>query len=423
MTQASAKQRLDKVSEDAMCTGCGLCQSLLGVDKVQMQIVENGHERPVVVGQLTDDDVDAVERVCPGTRLQGLPSALVDERSKHDAIWGDYHHMVKAWSAEPDVRHQGSTGGALTALARYLVDSGEVDGVLHANDQHENPTFGAATLSTDKDQVLAAAGSRYGPTAVLADVHALLEQEGGTYAFVGKPCDVAALRNLADVDPRVNEKFSFMMAMVCGGYRSPKAANAFLRDEMGLELAEIDKLRYRGFGCPGPTTLTLKDGSQIEKTYEDFWGTDESMWDIPWRCKVCADGIGEAADFAAADDWQGGAPDMSKADDDPGENACVVRTTAAAQMVERAVEAGFLATGEVLDPRYMDSVQPHQRNKKLKAGVRHQAMQAAGHTTPVSERLRLDELSASLDEADFRAEHQGTAERIKIGKASEPTPR
>ena len=69
----SPEDRLYAIVEQGMCIGCGLCESLAGSDVVQMQVVESGFERPVAVGPLTHESVDAIYDTCPGTRVEGLP--------------------------------------------------------------------------------------------------------------------------------------------------------------------------------------------------------------------------------------------------------------------------------------------------------------------------------------------------------------
>jgi coenzyme F420 hydrogenase subunit beta len=71
----------------------------------------------------------------------------------------------------------------------------------------------------------------------------------------------------------------------------------------------------------------------------------------------------------------------------------------------------------------MDSVQPHQRAKKLAVGARHEGLRAEGKTVPRTARLRLDALMAELGEDNRTFQRDGTRERVRIGKASEPTPR
>ena len=62
--------------------------------------------------------------------------------------------------------------------------------------------------------------------------------------------------------------------------------------------------------------IEAKDGRVVEKDYLEFWGEDASAWSLPFRCKVCPDAIGEAADLAAADTWPGGAPKPEDLEED-----------------------------------------------------------------------------------------------------------
>jgi coenzyme F420 hydrogenase subunit beta len=416
-------ERLNRISEDAMCIGCGLCQSVAGPATVRMEIVENGYERPVVQGEgLTHEMVDRILDVCPGTRVDGLPEGEVNDCTQSDLIWGAYQNMVLGHAKDPEVRHRGSTGGVLTALGMYLVDSGEVDFILHARASEQVPTFGERAVSETAAAVLEGAGSRYGPTAPLVDVLEQLDR-GRPFAFVGKPCDIAALRNLARLDERVNELVKYMLTPVCGGFMPPQGMSRFLKQDLGLDPEAVTGFRYRGFGCPGPTRVEMANGDVVEKTYTDFWGTDESMWVLPFRCKVCPDGIGEAADIAASDTWPGGSPDPETERDDLGTNALVVRTQRGVELVARAIAAGYLQTTDTVDPRYMDSVQPHQRAKKLAVGARHEGLRAEGKTVPRTARLRLDALMTELGEDNRVFQRDGTRERVRIGKASEPSPR
>lgn len=416
------EDRLNIISEDAMCIGCGLCQSIAGPDLVRMELVENGTERPVVQAPLSHEIVDRIYDTCPGTRLEGLPESEIDDASCHDLIWGAYQSMHLAYASDPQIRFQGSTGGVLTALATYLIESGEVEFILHARAATTRPSFGERAISTTTEEVLAAAGSRYGPTAPLIDVVEQLDQ-GRPFAFIGKPCDIAGLRNYARYDPRVDQLVRYMLTMVCGGFMPTEGMTRFLEEDLNINYNDVARLRYRGFGCPGPSVVETRDGTIHEKSYTDFWGTDASMWVLPFRCKVCADGIGEAADLAAADCWPGGSPDPATEADDPGTNAVVVRTARGQDLLNRAVAAGHLTLDGAVDPRFMDSVQPHQRAKKLAVGARHEGLRAEGKTTPRTARLRLDALMAELTPEQAQAQRDGTRQRVRDGKATEATPR
>lgn len=423
-TDMSPAKRLDRISEQGLCIGCGLCQSIAGPDKVRIVDTPDGALRPVAGNDLDHADVDRIYLTCPGTRIEGLPDALADGDTRTDLVWGPYRDMVIAHAADPDVRFEAAAGGALTALALYLLESGDVDFILHATAHKDRPSYGAAHVSRTREQVLAGAGSRYGPTATLIDIDALLAR-GERFAVIGTPCDISALRNLSTLDPRVGERVPYMLAMVCGGFMQTPALAKALRG-FGVDFDALTALRYRGHGCPGPTRAETADGTVVEKTYLDFWGEDDSAWSLPFRCKICPDAIGEATDIAVADVWPGGAPTAEQAANhraDPGFNGLIVRTAAGRDLVARAERGGYLTTVRGIGPRDMDDFQPHQVKKKHAAWSRHMGLAASGGMAPVTARLRLAELAAARGAEDILDQAAGTRRRILDGKTGEPPPR
>jgi coenzyme F420 hydrogenase subunit beta len=264
---------------------------------------------------------------------------LIATDSKVDNVWGPWKRMVRTWAADAQQRHVGATAGVLTALACYLLTTKQIDFILHAKPHSTEPSFGEMHISTSPEEVLQGAGSRYGPTAPLIAIDKVLERNQ-PFAFIGKPCDIAGLRNYAQEDELVNRLVRFWLTPVCGGYVPPDSTKAFYR-RMGIEPEQVTGLRYRGHGCPGPTRITTPD-KVVDAHYLDFWGDDESMWNMPFRCKVCPDGIGEAADIAAADSWILGSPTREESDTDLGTNAVVARTTAGATLLAEASAAGVL---------------------------------------------------------------------------------
>ncbi len=417
-------QRLYQIVEHGMCIGCGLCQSVCGEKKIKIENVENGCPRPVVTGELSHQDMDRVMDVCPGTRVDGLPSWQIDDASLDDSIWGVWREIYLAWSGDPEIRHMASTGGVLTEIALYLLESGEVDFILQAREPKDNPTFGESVISRSREEILTAAGSRYGPTPALisaVETIDLAEKNNQTFAFIGTPHDVSALRNYARHDARVDQYCKAMLVMVCGGFMGADSMRDFLT-KLDVEFDDVTSMRYRGYGNPGPTTFTTKDGRKFDKNYLDFWGDDESYWGLPPRCKICPDGIGDSADIAASDTWDGGSPTWEGQIDDLGHNAIIVRTQRGLDLMNNAIAAGYIVRGDSLDPRDMDRFQPHQRNKKQAVWARYQGMKAAGHVVPETHGLRLEELYKTNDPQENRKQTDGARQRVEKGGFAENTP-
>jgi len=217
--ESSPEDRLYRIVEHGMCTGCGLCQSVAGPNRVRVRKVTSGYERPVAVGPLDNETVGRTYDVCPGIRVEGLPEDLA-AGAKRDLIWGPWRRMVLGWAGDAAVRHRGATGGVLTALGQYLLRSGRVDFVLHARPGRAEPSFGERHVSVTEADVQAGASSRYSPTAPLIDFREILDRDR-PFTFTGKPCDVSGIRNYAHIDSRVRELMRYVLAMVCVGYMPP----------------------------------------------------------------------------------------------------------------------------------------------------------------------------------------------------------
>ena len=421
----SAVAKLNRISEDALCIGCGICQSVAGEKAITLEIVESGNYRPIARDGLNDELVKKIYDICPGTRVDGLPKTLIDESANCDPVWGVFQDIYYAWSGEPEVRHMAATGGVLTGLGLYLVESGEVDFLVHAREPNERPAFGERHISRSREEVLVGSGSRYGPTATLIDICEILDQaEAGneSFAFVGTPCDVSALRNYARHDSRVDHLCRYMLTMVCGGFMDAEGARRAL-GRFNVEYDEIESLRYRGYGCPGPTTIRTRDGSEVQMNYLDYWGEDESSWGLPPRCKICPDGIGDSADIAASDTWDGGSPAWEGQDDDPGFNAVLVRTSRGKGLMNRAISAGYVCRGDTMTPTDMNRVQPHQEAKKRAVWARFQGLERAGNLVPDTRGLRLEALYGENSAAENQAQAAGAESRTREGRFSEPTPK
>jgi len=356
------------------------------------------------------DDFSAAEEAtllaaCPGVIAR--PRQLLDVEP--DPVWGAHGTMALAWAGDPTVRFEAATGGVLTALGMHLVSSGQVAFVLHVGQRPGDGFDNHWVMSDTAEDVFANKGSRYGPVAPLAGVEAALRRNE-PFALIAKPCDAAALHALAAVDERVDRLCTHRLVMVCGGAsRLTKSVHAAA--DFGLAPDQVDSIRYRGHGNPGPTVIFDRDGNEHTLSYLEMWA-DEGTWDLDSRCTVCPDALGEAADIAAADAWPGGAP----TGEDEGFNAVTAYSPAGEQLLRDAVASGALVIGDPVTPREFDDLQPHQVRKKLALSARYEALAAAGKPIIDTTGLRVEELASRMTADERAREIEGTAVRIQRGR-------
>jgi coenzyme F420 hydrogenase subunit beta len=409
---------LDEIVEGGLCIGCGLCRAVAGRDsagaaRIQIVLTPEGRDRPVAVRALDVATLERINQVCPGTRVEGARAGSQSE-ALHDTVWGSAERLAVGYAGDPAVRHRGSSGGVLTALGQFLLASGRVKFILHVAASKSLPMRTRRALSFDAASVLEGAGSRYGPGSPLEDFDAVLER-GEPFALIGKPCDIAAVRNLARVDARVDEYLRYALTFVCGGASDLTKSEDVARG-LNVRPDELSLLRYRGNGNPGPTRLETKDGRSFELTYQQMW-QDEATWQIQPRCKICPDAIGESADLAASDVWPGGAP----TGEDAGFNGIIVRTSKGLELYQAALEAGVIVVqpGKV-NFRDFDEFQPHQVHKKRAVWARLAGMSAAGRPVPETLNLRLKECARLNTFVENLDEARGARRRARAGRLGEP---
>lgn len=403
---------LEAIVEAGLCIGCGLCRSI-APDRIRMEMTAEGAEVPRMDRPLSPEEQHFINRVCPGLRAEGRLPEQLPATALWDVVWGPAMAMAKGHAADPELRFRGSAGGGSTALAIHLLESGEVDFILHVAASHKMPMRSEAHLSFSRADVLAGAGSRYGPAAPLVDLLQLLDR-GRPFAVVAKPCDMSAIANLAREDARVDGLIRYRISLVCGG-ASAFSKTLDLARSFGLSEPDVAMLRYRGFGNPGRTRIEARDGRAFEVTYNDLWA-DEGKWRLFFRCKICGDAIGEMADIAISDVWPGGGP----SGEDAGFNGFIARTARGAALLQRAAELGALTLLEDMGFRDFDSVQPHQLRKKQAVAARLTALRDAGLPATEFPGLRL-EAAGETASAEFRREnYEGMRARLARRRLAEP---
>ncbi len=423
MTECHSKtpaERLYRIVKEGLCIGCGMCQSAVGRDKIEMCRTPEKELRPLACDGLTHDDMNMVYDICPSLVISGMEPERIAPDTKMDDVWGPWRRMMRMHASDPEIRFEGSTAGVLSALGIYPLDNHEVPFLFHVKASDENPTFGEAHISRTQDDVLAAAGSRYGPTAMLAEFDQVLDI-AEPFAFIGKPCDIAAAKNFGRRDPRVSELVKYWLTMVCGAFMPSYGTRAFLA-ERKITFEDVTAMRYRERGCPGPTSVATVSGV-YEYTYLELWGDGSNGWIMPWRCKICPDGIGEAADVAVSDSWPGGTPTLEMAKTDPGINAVITRTPAGQELIEKAIEQGYLSLQWDVSPDELSHYQVHQMQKKYYVWPRHQALADEGYLVPETHGLRIEELAKQMPDAWITRQREGTRQRLRNGRSREPKPR
>lgn len=353
---------IDKIKKNHLCLGCGLCETIYK-DNCKMYLTKEGFYEPVFHNG--SNKYKIIKSVCPGITIQA------NDSQAHKSIWGNVVAVSNAWANNPAIRKNSSSGGVTSALAIYLLESKQVEAILHVGVSEGTYLYNKLYVSKTREDVLRHNASRYAPAAVFNDIIQILESAGNTtFAFIGKPCDIAGMQNLLRIYPQYQDRVKYFLSIFCAGMptynASQKALTTFGKNE------EPIKLQYRGDGWPGYFTATYKDGTSCKMTYNESWGKILGR-SLGFRCKICPDGIGMLADIASGDSWntKDGYPDFTEGD---GRNFCFIRNERGKQLFDDALKAGYI-TSQSLNVDEVKDMQRYQYERRHMVGWRIAAVQ------------------------------------------------
>ncbi|OBU27813.1 hypothetical protein C0Z01_08495 [Photobacterium kishitanii] len=362
---------ISKVLNNNMCTGCGLCSD------DDMLIDKAGYLRPsnnYIVDEISTE-------CCPGVIVSHL-----NESAPYDLSWGPIISSQRGFSTNNEIREKASSGGGISATLMYLLEQGKVDAVIQIGANKTQPIMNEVYINLTTADVLNCSGSRYSPSSPLSIIRKVLKDDK-IYAVVGKPCDIAALRKLKSLNPAYDQKFKYLISFFCAGIPSLIGTRDILA-KFGINERDLIEFRYRGDGWPGLTTAKTKEGISQTMTYNESWGTILNKYLQP-RCKICADGIGEAADIVCADAWDesdvAGYPSFEEKD---GQSLLITRTDIGKSLIDDMIYNKKISVKE-FPIQKISSIQPFQKERKELCFSRLIALRIAGRNVTKFEGYRL----------------------------------
>ena len=385
-----------KKAIEVQCTGCGLCHCALGCDFTHDM-------KGFTIPKLYENSIDKIysSQICPFNAYR--------EQQRFE-LWGNYLNVYEGFSTDNSLRFRASSGGVLTALSIYLLESGTVDAIIHTKKKDDFPLETEITVSTDREAIIRCIGSRYTQSSPLMDILSLVEKNK-KYAFIGKPCDVLALKNYMSMNPELQSQIVITMSFFCAGIPSPMA-NEKLVQSMQCTINSLKDFQYRGDGWPGYATAVNAQNKKYQVDYQTAWSKYLGR-DVRLACRFCMDGIGEAADIACADLWylkEGNQPDFSEHD---GRNIVFCRSALANLILTDAEAKGYVNVRDYKDRISQFSyIQPYHRSRRTTMKYRVLPMKLFGRAVPkYPDKLLLAASKYSNSKENWRV-FKGTVQRI-----------
>jgi coenzyme F420 hydrogenase subunit beta len=290
------------VYDDGLCMQCGTCEGVCPTGSVSLQWdLRVGHR--LRLDEQSCTDCGRCHDACPGPGLDFSPGSWWRERNEgapFEDFLGPWRRLWFAWSADPEARHAGASGGVATTLMQTALETHAVDAVVAVRLSAADPLKAEGVICRSPEDVVACRGSKYNVVAINTVLRRILD-EPGRYAVVGLPCHIQGLRLAQRSSRRLRERIILSLGIFCGLTNEPRAT-AVLARQAGLDPAELRDVSYRGPGWPGGMRLVDRLGTVRLRAYPDY--IDRGfMALVPPRCRVCPDALAELADVSVGDAW------------------------------------------------------------------------------------------------------------------------
>lgn len=359
MRRNNSIRSVEDVVAHGLCIGCGACVHVLGQEVAHMVDDPDSGLHPQLLRRLSPEEASSSLSVCPGIRVQMEVSG-----TSRDPIVGRERKVWVGHASDPEIRLRASSGGAITALCTYCLEESTADFVAHTGMDESEPWRNVPTISRSPAELIRHTGSRYAPSSpceLLTTIRLSKEKA----VFVGKPCDVAALRSTCRAQPDLLDRIPVVISFFCAGTPSSRSVYKLAERARDGNVTRISQLHFRGNGWPGHFRTRLQGGKEVNHyTYTDSWAELQSSRGL--RCRLCADGMGELADVSCGDAWH-----RYTGDDNPGLSIVVARTERGVQIVESAIRLGYLNLTQV-DPYEV------RQSQGTKSGIAHRRQASWG---------------------------------------------
>lgn len=300
----------DEVITSGLCTGCAGCVIACPHDVIGYEHESGGYKPFHLETELGPSNCTHGEkgctsctRACPRFRMWE-PQAnehLFDRERADDEVAGIYNDILLTRASDDMVHQMGQDGGLVSAILIWAMDQGYIDGALtsYLEGGADSGSWKAIPgVATNRDEILAGAGSRYTYSANTLAIDEAREKGLSKLALVGMSCQssvppVMWSRKIG----KISKPIVFNIGLLCSKTFDDAIFEELFEAKYRLPKSEIVKMNIKGV-----FQIWMRDGSYHEVNLKECHAWTRE------GCTHCPDFAAEHADISTGgigkdNDW------------------------------------------------------------------------------------------------------------------------
>lgn len=371
-----------RIVKDSLCHRCGACIGLCPVDTFAYD--RNGY--PIQVADCIQCNICV--QSCSGLAVdyEQIGRKMFKDRYTYGSLMGVVDRAYVGYAVDETIRSKGASGGVVTQIFDYLLETGQIKGAVAAIEDPANPARSKGIVARSREELLQTQQSRYTTS---PHIHVLntIKEEDGPFALVGLPCQIHSLRKRQLYDPRWSARIPFVIGLLCH-YSLPMAATEEAGELLAPPGARLQHTRYRQRDHRGWPFNTLELTFSNGQVWRSPYGPAQTFNIVSrvsklGRCLQCLDAAAEFSDLSVCDPWIRDSKGRWKYDDPKGYSGILVRTRTGADLMEGISAAGRLFLHEIPAREIEQGQRQMMHEKKLRTAFRLSVRKRLGLRVPV----------------------------------------
>ncbi len=304
---AQWKELYEEVIETGLCTGCAGCVVTCPHDVIGYEHEEGKYKPFHIEEELGLDNCIHGEkgcttctRACPRFRKweESADMHLFGRTREPDEMSGIWRQLLLTRAADSEEHSKGQDGGFVSAMLIWLLKNDYIDGALVSGVEEDDKWKAKPAVVTNREEVLATAGSRYTYCANPLALPEAKEKGLSRLALVGMGCQTSSPPVMWDRKAgKVSKPFLFNIGLLCSKTFDDAIFPELFEAKYGLKKEDMVKMNIKG-----AFQIWMKDGSFHEIDLKECHGWTRT------GCKNCPDFAAEHSDIATGgigkdNDW------------------------------------------------------------------------------------------------------------------------